>query len=146
MQMSPTKALRAGYETAVASTELYRGPHLRSLFAMDIEAIFGLALWQRDTSNDEFIREQVVGTPADSFLYSEGKIISNDTSVDIAKVETFRIQWLNLWNYNKFLICAATGIEGRSHQYLPLSESSEDPADHENDIIVSYGDDLGNVM
>jgi hypothetical protein len=61
-------------------------------------------------------------------------------------VETFRIEWLNLWNYNNFLVSAATGIEGRPHQYLPLSESSEDPAAHENDIIVSYGDNLGNVM
>ena len=146
MQMSPTKALSIGYDISTGSTEIYRGTHYRSFIAVDVDAIFGLAVWQRDTRNDEFIQEQVTSTPADYFLYEDGKIVATDITVDAALSGTIRLEWLNLWNYPWAQISAGAGIEARSHQYLPLSHSTSDASDHPEDIVLSLGYDMGNVM
>jgi hypothetical protein len=147
MQMSPTKALSRGYRTSASSMRLVDGPEFSSFLALDVDMTFGLAYWSRDESNDEFIRERVTATPADGIVEDRGRILSyKDTPTDFALVGSWRLEWLNQWNVGTTLISAGLGIEGRVHTFLPLTGDISDPDVLENDIILSYGYDSGNIM
>ena len=146
-QLSPTKFLIVNDEVTWGCWNLHQGEHYQTALTFNLEFMLGLVGLLRDSSNDDFIIEQVLASQDGNLAMPNPDVIDGGFMINPGFVTTWSLEWLHILNFDSAKIFVSVGVETRTHQYLPLFSEGPDAEENDGHIVADFGiDSSGQIL